>query len=247
MTVFNEGDFLDYAIRSCIDHVDDLVIVEGSYLETQKLGIPPRSTDETLSILEKHKSNPKIHIIFANELSDPQQRQIGFNKIKELNPNGWMLLIDGDEIYDAATIKMVKNVANSMDKNNQYAAYFKSLTFVNDFDHYTEQDFPRLFKITQEASFFNDNYVSWKNINWQYPYVVKLLNIKYFHFSFAKNIKRFSVKRDWWNNRFEKSRNFEYDWIEKDGKIESTTHKVVQFTGKLPSILKDHPLWRKDA
>jgi hypothetical protein len=74
MTVYSEVDFLDYAIRSALPYIDDLVIVEGAYLETINLKKPARSTDGTLDIIEKYKNNPKVHVIYANELSDPQQR-----------------------------------------------------------------------------------------------------------------------------------------------------------------------------
>ena len=33
MTVYNEKEFVEYAIRSCLPYVDHLVVVEGAYQE----------------------------------------------------------------------------------------------------------------------------------------------------------------------------------------------------------------------
>ena len=103
MTAYNEADFIDYSIRSCLDYVDEIIVVEGSYLENQKLGKSPRSTDGTVEIIEKYRTNPKVHIIYTNQQSDPQQRNVGVNKAKELGCD-WLLIIDRRRsIYAANT------------------------------------------------------------------------------------------------------------------------------------------------
>ena len=257
MTVYNEGDFVDYAIRSCLPHVDDLVIVEGAYQETIALGASPRSTDRTCEILKNWTTIPaidepdpnlkKIHLIEANEQSDRDQRNRGLEKIKELNPDGWCLLIDGDEIYDKNNFSMVKVAMHNMNRSGKLAAYFKSLTFVNDMKHYTEQEFPRLFKITPDCKFTNDNFMEWpdKGINWFSPYIIKIPYIRYLHFAFCKGLERFDLKKKWWETRFGKP--FDYGWhINMKGKIEDKNHEIYEYTGKIPDILKDHPLYPKE-
>jgi len=246
MCVYNESKFVDYAIRSCIGFVDHLVIVEGAYQQTIDLGQSPRSTDGTIEICKKYVDNKKIFYIEANEQSDPQQRQIGLNKIKELNPDGWMLIIDGDEVYDENTLKMIKVASFNLDRSKNLAAYFKSLTFVNDFKHYTIQEFPRLFKITPGMEFVNDNFVKWTDlgVDWFSPFVIKMPYIKFHHYAFCKGQERFVTKKTWWENRFGKN-NFNYSWfIDSDGKINDTDHKIVKYTGKHPEIMEEHPLWK---
>ena len=51
MTIYDEAEFVDSAIRSALPYVDDLVIVEGAYEETIKPGRSPRSTDGTIDII----------------------------------------------------------------------------------------------------------------------------------------------------------------------------------------------------
>ena len=245
MTVFEEADFVDYSIRSVLPFIDHLVIVEGSYKEVIKLGKSPRSQDGTIEICKKYVDNEKVFYIESNEESDPQQRNVGLKKIKELNPDGWMLIVDGDEVWDENSLKMVKIVANNMNKVKSLAAYFKSLTFVNDFNHCTDQYFPRLFKLTTGCEFVNDNFMEWKDlgISWFSPFVIQIPYIKYYHYSFCKTSEKFNVKKKWWETRF--GRPFDYSWkINKQGKIEDANHFVCEYVGKHPELMKDHPLFR---
>jgi len=252
MTVYNEADFIEYAIWSCLPYVNDFVIVEGAYQETIALGANPHSTDGTIEKIKKFtefedeegEGWDKLYYIGANEQTDKDQRNIGLEKIKELNPDGWLLIVDGDEVYDKSALKMVKIAAHKMEKQNQFAAYFKSLTFVNDFRHYAEQEFPRLFRITPECKFVNDNFMEWpdENIVWFSPQIIKIPYIKYHHYAFCKNLERFYLKEKWWKTRFGKD--FDYGWHEESGKIKDENHKIVEYTGKHPEIMKTHKLWK---
>lgn len=247
MTVYNEAEFIDYAIQSCLSYVDHLVIVEGAYQETIAVGGTPRSHDGTYDLIEKYRDNPKVSIIYANAQSDKDQRNLGLEKIKELNPDGWFMIIDGDEVYEPSTFKMIQVAINNMEKTKKYAAYFKSFTFVNDLRHYTEQEFPRLFKITPGVKFTNDNFVAWEDqqVGWFTPYVIKIPYINYFHYSFCKGKDRFELKKKWWETRFGKP--FDYGWkVNEQGKIEDPDHEIYEFTGQHPQVMKNHPLWEKD-
>jgi glycosyltransferase involved in cell wall biosynthesis len=239
MTVYNEADYIDFAIRGCLPHVDHLVIVEGAYQETIALGKPPRSNDGTLEIIQKYTGDSKVQFIQANERSDKDQRNIGLAKIKELNPDGWMLIVDGDEVYKPETFKLVVGLTKILEKNSYKAAYFKSLTFVNDLDHYTEQEFPRLFKLTPECHFTDDNFMKWADAIWAYPSVIKLDHIKYYHYSFVKNRERTELKKKWWETRFQKL--FAYGWdYDERGFISDKGHKIYEFKGQHPEIMRDH-------
>ncbi|MBI2449326.1 hypothetical protein HYV49_03435 [Candidatus Pacearchaeota archaeon] len=250
MTVYEEQSFIDYAIRSCLPYVDDLVIVEGSYQEVLALGATPRSHDGTIQIIENYRSNPKVDILYVNAQTDKDQRNLGLQRIKELNPDDWCIIVDSDEIYDKNTFSIIKNLCQKMEKQNQYAAYFSSLTFVNDMKHYTMQEFPRLFKITKDCQFVNDNYMIWPDkdiMQWASPWVIKQPNIKYWHYAFCKGTEKFLQKKNWWNSRFKETNpNFEYDWyVDKDGKFYSPNHKIFLYDGKHPDIMQKHPLYKQ--
>jgi hypothetical protein len=158
-----------------------------------------------------------------------------------------MYIHDGDEVYAPTTYPVIKNLCNLMDKQNVKAAYFKSLTFVNDMQHYCEQSFPRLFKITKECTFINDNFMSWKDVAWWgAPHVAKMHHINYYHYSFLKGSERFKTKRDWWMGRG-LGPNFDYGWtIGEDGVITDKNHKIYEFVGNHPEIIKSHPKYKEN-
>jgi len=245
MTVYNESEFVEYAIRSCLPYVGNLVIVEGAYQETIKLGMSSRSTDGTLEIIEKFRNDPKVSIIYANENTDKDQRNVGLEAIKKLDPGGWLLIIDGDEVYEMLTLKQAHLLSRAFERTGKYAAYFTSMTFVNDFKHYTLQEFPRLFKLTSKCEFVNDNFMKWDHDErWDSTYVTKIPHMKYFHYAFCKDTQRFELKKKWWETRFGKP--FDYGWkVGEDGKITDKNHRIYEFTGKHPEIMKGHRLYHE--
>jgi len=251
MTVFEEANFIEYAIRSCLPYVDDLVIVEGAYLENIKLGKSARSNDGTLNIINRYKDEEKVHIFYANEQSDKDHRNVGLEKIKQLNPDGFLLIIDGDEVYKQFTFDLIKkSIIPQMIKYDKKVRYFSSMTFMNNVNTFCWQQFPRLFKITKECNFINDNQMSYKDnetiVSFDRSLVPSSDKINYFHYSFLKNKKKFEEKRNWWMNRG-LGPNFDYGWnIDENGIISDKTnsnHKPLFFTGKHPNIMKSHPLF----
>lgn len=255
MTVYNEVDFIDYSIESFLPYVDHLVIVEGSYQERIRLGANPRSTDGTIEkitqILCSKGVSTKgwIEYINANEESDPQQRNVGLNKIKELNSDGFMVIVDGDEIYQKQTFDLIYSTMNIMRRTNKKMAYFNSLTFVNDFYHYTNQYFPRLFDLKNSRQFVNDNYLSWNEplkIE-QVLYGQGSSPIKYHHYSFCKGAEKFNQKRNWWMHRG-LGKDWDYGWrINEQGQIEDPkNHTIYLYEGIQPEIMKNHPLMKKE-
>jgi glycosyltransferase involved in cell wall biosynthesis len=259
MTVYNEADFIQYAIESCIDHVDNLIIVEGAYQETMKLDKPARSDDGTSEIIhslfsisepsgEFHLSRPSgasIDYVQANEKTDKDQRNVGLEIAKKIGAD-WLLIIDGDEVYSPITFKNISNLCKQFDKAGVLASYFTSLTFVNDFNHYTKQEFPRLFRITPDCEFTNDNFMRWGDLEWQWPHVTKMPKFQYFHYSFCKGLRN-DLKKEWWETRFQdEGKNFEYDWYrDENGRWYSPNHKIYKFIGKHPKIVETHPLFVK--
>jgi glycosyltransferase involved in cell wall biosynthesis len=247
MTVYNEGEFINYAIRACLPFVKSLTIVEGAYRENIALGASPRSTDGTLQVIQKHLGG-KVSVIYANEQSDPQQRNIGLDSIKkQASPSDYLLIVDGDEVYEPMTLKMVESLSKKMDRTLALGAYFKSMTFVNDFDHYCDQEFPRLFRISPECRFVNDNFMEWPDLNaqWLSPFIIKAPAISFFHYSFCKGAERFNEKKIWWENRFP-GKKFHYSWyLDNNGSIADTQHTIKKFKGRHPTIMRSHRLWRQ--
>lgn len=232
MTVFNEASFVDHALRACIPYVKSVTVVEGAYQETIACGASARSNDGTIEIVRKHVSD-KVALLFANEKSDAQQRNIGLQRIKNLDPNSWLLIIDGDEVYEPFTFKLIAALTRKMDLSQSDVAVFQSLTFVNDFDHYCIQNFPRLFRVAPNVRFVNDNAVCYGE---KMAKIISCPHIKFHHYSFCKNKERFALKKQWWETRFNKP--FDYSWrINEHGKIEDPNHEIKKYTGQHPITL----------
>ncbi len=239
MTVYNEAEFVDYALRACVPYVKSVTVVEGAYRETIACGATPRSNDGTLQILESHKSD-KVKVIYANEKSDKDQRNVGLERIKRLDPYGWMLIIDGDEVYQPFTFKLINALTRRMERQQHECAIFKSLTFVNDFNHYCEQYFPRLFQLRPNASFANDNALVYAIDQWAFkqPQTIKCPFLEYHHYSFMKGPARFALKKEWWETRFGK--HFDYSWtLDEDGQIRDPHHAIKEYRGRHPDIMQE--------
>ena len=248
MTVYNEAKFLEPALASVYDHIDDIIIVEGAYQETIRMGKPAHSDDGTLEkVIEHHKvksmyfhdsyvdcsgrccvqsDDSKIHVIVANAESDAQQRNIGLEKAKELGAD-WLLIVDGDEVYKPYMFKMIHKAMES----NIDAYVFSCLTFVNDFKHYCKQQFPRLFKLHPDTHFTNDNFVSSHGRDW--PELKHgIMDIQYYHYAFMKGLERFEAKKEWWESRFDEP--FHYDWFIENDKIVPESHNIFEYDGSHP-------------
>jgi len=122
------------------------------------------------------------------------------------------------------------------------------LTFVNDLQHYTRQEFPRLFRITPECQFTNDNYMAWPDTKarWEHPNVMFFRGVKYHHYAFCKGTERFELKKKWWETRF--GRPFDYGWeLNEKGEIhDPKNHQIYVYNGKHPSIMENHRLFKGD-
>lgn len=238
MTVYEEEKFLDRAINSIYEFADCISIVEGAYQQTIRNGNQPRSQDKTIEILESWKNKDqqnKINISYFNGESDQEQRTHGLEFLKQQNCDNF-LIVDGDEVYETKELKKIKFVVQAYKQKDVRAAYFQSLTFVNDFQHYTPQEFPRFFKLTPGCYFSNDNYVNWEDYDWQEAnFTGKIIKapIRFFHYSFCKDFSRFLKKKTWWETRF-KDRNFIYDWDIVEQKIQPMNAKIYEYNGPHP-------------
>jgi len=237
-TFYNEAKFLECALDSIVEFVDDIILIEGAYQEVIKLGRSPRSTDGSVEIAKKFMhDHPERNIIYKeeNRQSDPQQRNAALEIAKDLGAQ-WVLIVDGDEVYlpeHLAVIRMftAKETKRPMVDNG----YCMSMTFINDFYTYTMQHFPRLFRACIDSTFTNDNFMCSSGIPWK-DQKHFMLPIKYFHYAFCKGRERFEDKKKWWESRFT-NQEFHYDWQfdNKTQKIMPDNHAIYKFTGKHPS------------
>lgn len=81
LAVYNEEKFIRYALDSCIDWVDEVVIVDGG------------STDKTMSIIESYHSEK----VTVYQEDNPPMFHINKQKAIERAKADWILQLDADE------------------------------------------------------------------------------------------------------------------------------------------------------
>lgn len=247
MIVYNDADYVDYAIQSVIDWVDEMIVIEGAFQITIATGKPPRSNDGTLEILERWKTHPKITVVHANEKEHKNQYNIGYQWAIERKAD-WAVLVDSDEVW-TKPIKDLMDVAlkrELSDCRNVKEFRVREYCFINDFKHWYEGLYPRVFRVEPEAFFVYDNEVEFKNGRGNHL-VLCIGEKNIYHYGYVRNNKRWQMKQDY---MFEKDGN---PSIKKDYKLEGNAYVIPQdlpiykFTGKHPELMQKHPFHDKTA
>lgn len=256
MSAYNEAEYIEPAVRSVINRVDGMIIIEGAFLETVETGGTRRSNDGTLDILdslEKEFSN-KLHVFEAPTYTQLRQRSLVFDVANYHFPliareNYWLWLVDADEVYDLEnTLKLI----DILEKTESDVIKVDSYTFVNDFKHYVRIAFPRCFRIRSgfqyqfsgpnHLIFREENYplYKWKNMNWRPlgPEKNHEDEVMFYHYSYVKSPERFSQKK----REREHLHGVTFKWyLGEDDEVTCPNFKPRIFTGEHPKIMKDHP------
>lgn len=240
LCVANQDSFLESAIRSVINHIDKIIVIEGFWKTSSKAnGGVLRSTDNTIPILkslQKEFGKEKIEIHHCNEETQLLQR----SKYFEFYPYPhWLFLLDSDEIYEEEEIKKVIEATNRTD-----AEYFctTSLTFVNDAYHYTPIDWPRLFKVEGAGYKFRSPNHLLKPDGQELTYCDKPI-AQFYHYSYVMPQKRMCQKIA---DRIETHSEFKWEIQNGYVKRKGTSGKLLEIN-YVPEIVKNHPLLQYKA
>lgn len=106
IAVFNEEDQIHYPLKSCIDWVDEVVVVDGG------------STDKTVQIAQSYGS--KVHVIHAD---NPAMFHMNKQKAIEAAHGDWILQLDADEAVDRELQKEIQSVI-AEDQTHNPVAYW---------------------------------------------------------------------------------------------------------------------------
>jgi len=266
MCCVNAEEFIEYSIRSTIEHLDKLIIIEGGWKEYYEVCGNKRSTDKTIEIIKKlqHEFIDKIDLYFHNEKNQLIQRSQYF-KYAPIEEH-WMLLQDADEIYPPKSIDRIRRFVNGEYFNPIQSIFcdvlkFKSLVFINDFYHVSEVIYPRLFKVRgglekldngeEKLShwFLDPNKIGslragghYLQIGNENPEVSDITyweypEIEFFHYSYCHSFQRFMEKK--------KERTKAHGWfawnINEKGLVVRSDANIKEYTGKHPMLMESHP------
>lgn len=257
MAVYNEVEYVEYSIRSVIEHVNTLIVVEGAFEETVRAGGSLRSDDGTLEILEKLQQEfswQKLVIYKAPFPADQLRHRnmffdlVGFHCPLATNMKYyWLWLIDADEVYDEDNISALKDVLNS---TNSDCIKIDSLTFVNNFHSYVKIGFPRCFRIRsgRKHVFMGANHVACLNDKWQ---PTRVLNdgeenhedsVRFFHYSYVKDPARFSLKKKE-RELVHGANSFKWS-LDSNNQVVCPGTNIRTFSGEHPPVMHDHPRFK---
>lgn len=223
LTTYQNEQTLPLALRS-LSYLDGVVAVEGAYLHAIQSGQPARSTDNTIRLLREFvDSNTDVYLFHANEQDDTAQRNFALNKIRELFGNDVIVfIIDGDESYTEEQISEIRRWSQYIyDSSVLVGAHIWSRVFVTD-EQYRLMVFPRIYKLTSDCYFFDDNRMIWpsKNIKMNFTdrdeegIIVLPIRVAPLHYSYNVGRERFEIKRQ---ERLSRHGKFVWIWDEVSG------------------------------
>lgn len=245
MIVYNDVDYVDQALSSFLDFVDEMIVVEGAFEITMKGGKPPRSDDGTLDILKRYEQEGKITLIHANLREHKDHYNIGYQEAVKRGAD-WAIMLDSDEIWTSQMKAIVNSVLKKeMTKNTPEIFKAKEIRiheycFINDFKTWYPGVYPRIFKCEQDAFFVFDNEVQFKEGRGKHTIQILGENFKIFHYGYVRRNKRWRMKQDYmWEKDFNPL-NKQYK-LEGDKYIIPSDIPIYEFKGQHPEIMKSHP------
>ncbi len=102
-TIYNEEDFLEDSLNSClkINDLDGIHLLDGAWIDGGDSGV---STDNTKSIIEKFaKEHPEIKVVFEQPdhkvwKTQPEKRNHQLYRIEQIWGKAYTIVKDGDEM-----------------------------------------------------------------------------------------------------------------------------------------------------
>jgi glycosyltransferase involved in cell wall biosynthesis len=245
MAVYNDVDYVDYTLRSFLDFVDEMVVVEGAFDITMAQGKPARSDDGTLQILKKYEQENKITLIHANLREHKFHYDIGYQFAVERGAD-WAIMVDSDEIWT----KQAKVFADSSMKAKMgYEACeirVDEYCFINDFKTWYMGNYPRIFRCKKGSKFVFDNEVQFSGYQRGKHQICYVPGRNIFHYGYVRAQHRWRLKQDYMYEKDHNPLNLQYK-LEGDKYIIPDDIKIFQFTGQHPEIMRSHKFHDKTA
>jgi ADP-heptose:LPS heptosyltransferase/glycosyltransferase involved in cell wall biosynthesis len=266
MTIYNEEEYIEYALKSIYDWAWEIIIVEGIVENMFKVTGHVHSTDNTEYIInnfiDKYDKEGKIkYTRYDKVFKDKKELQ---NEACSKITGNIFFKLDGDEIYKKEHLDLLKMAF--VEDPNLDLIYFTTLNFWTSFKLVTKGmswDAPH-FKICRwhpwlrYAKDHSTMYDSKKQSDyiWRRPNIYKSIfmpEIVNFHFGWCKRSNNINNKLQFVKNRSSDGRNDMYDKGVKENiyniwnpgqwanPYENDTGLVFPFYGTLPEALKGHP------
>lgn len=246
MAIYNDIDYINYTLKSFLDFVDEMIVVEGAFKITMEGGKPPRSNDGTLEILKQYEADKKITLIHANLQEHKFHYDIGYQEAVKREAD-WAIMCDSDEIWT----KQAKVFANNAMKANLHRDACElrvdEYCFINDFKTWYPGTYPRIFKCKKDSFFVFDNEVQFSGYNRGQHYIASVPGGRQiYHYGYVRDNKRWRMKQDYMYAKDHNPINLRYK-LEGDKYIIPSDIPIYEFKGKHPEVMLDHKFYNKKA
>jgi glycosyltransferase involved in cell wall biosynthesis len=247
MIVYNDADYVDQALSSFLDFVDEMVVVEGAFEITMKGGKPARSNDGTIEILKRYESEGKITLIHANLREHKDHYNIGYQEAVKRGAD-WAVMLDSDEIWTPQMKGLVNGILKNHTTTSLNVKEFRihEYCFINDFKTWYPGVYPRIFKAEKGAFFVFDNEVQFSEGRGRHTYSELNKGFKIFHYGYVRRKQRWRMKQDYMWEKDYNPLNKQYD-LKEDKYIIPSDIPIFNFTGKHPEIMQKHPFHNMTA
>jgi len=241
MPNFEEEEFLDISIKSIINYVDELIIIDNS------------SKDKSRQIIQSQNSDKIVFIQFDNMENLSDVMDIAIKRAS----NEWILRWDSDYI----ACDNIDNMIQLIKINNYDGFFFWYPNLYGDVNHVNKQNSIKTMgyafrkqlityvpseRFAYEIKFSSGNYCYLNDPNKNSYYFIAMTNCKNTHKIFYNCFKsqywnwlaKQSVKitfREYFEKNHQKDYTSSLRWIEK-----TLCDNIVKHNYKLPSILKNH-------
>ena len=247
--VYNEVNWIGFAIDQAMKLCDKLLIIEGSQFVAFP-DIPERSTDGTLDIISDKVKQYSDRIICLNTTREHENYRhnqcANFNQgLQFCDIGDYFLILDADDFF---TDNWIVSAGELMQRDEVDIVYVRSYNFIFGFnwraDFGKESPRPVIVKKIQKLRFYPTHRI--KNYG---PHSHSDNRIARYHYKWLKPKERMSTRMktsgfyhgmvEWFNEYWDKielEKGREYPYLK--GKF-----KLHKYEGEHPSILDNHP-WR---
>jgi len=218
MPVYEEADWIEWAVEGIIDFVDELVIAEGYQGPAWHFGTC-RSQDGTINIIKRlAKKYDKItltecqsrrHVLRGKAATHNHVLKVS----RLINRADWYMIFDADEFYSD---KQKETILTTLQKTGKDAFSVNARCFFYNFEYFIKMDLTRFFRVTEGMYFMPGQYPFYADGKQYFdeanPYVLLLEDDPMFHYSFVKRPSS-EIKRRIMEYCAVQRHRYVFDWI----------------------------------
>jgi len=244
---FQDSEFLESVVNSIYKHVDTVFIFEGAWQTAIDSGATARSNDETFLVINKLVLENKVKLVYLNQSTETDQRQRVLDYCRELGYD-YLFAVDSDEVFCEESIQnIISKIKEIFNSNEYYGIKLCSYNFYPDFSTFYQGEYPRIYKLTPDATVLSTNHVYWpqSNRNTDNYLILNENKYKFYHLSYLrKNTDLFHIKMKFLEKEFGNNL-YNQGYGEEDGKYKIPVSEFFNYTLDYPPEIQKLDIFKE--